>query len=64
MDQDDERMEAKPSGDIDRDFRRHDGAHHQGAIDMAVLELRYGKTNSSGGSRRKSSSARCRKSRR
>jgi hypothetical protein len=31
-------MEAKPTGDIDRDL-----AHHQGGIDMAVLELRYGK---------------------
>jgi len=36
-------MEAKPSGDIDRDFVVMMAPHHQGAIDMAVLELRYGK---------------------
>ena len=36
-------MEAKPSGDIDRDFVAIMAPHHQGAIDMAVLELRYGK---------------------
>jgi hypothetical protein len=36
-------MEAKPSGDIDRDFVAMMAPHHQGAIDMAVLELRYGK---------------------
>jgi Domain of unknown function (DUF305) len=35
-------MEAKPSGDIDRDFVAMMAPHHQGAIDMAVLELRYG----------------------
>ena len=36
-------MAAKPSGDIDRDFVSMMAPHHQGAIDMAVLELRYGK---------------------
>ena len=36
-------METKPSGDIDRDFVAMMAPHHQGAIDMAVLELRYGK---------------------
>jgi hypothetical protein len=36
-------MAAKPSGDIDRDFSAMMIPHHQGAIDMAVLELRYGK---------------------
>ena len=37
-------MEAKPTGDIDRDFVAMMAPHHQGAIDMAVLELRYGKS--------------------
>jgi hypothetical protein len=36
-------MAAKPSGDIDRDFTAMMIPHHQGAIDMAVIELRYGK---------------------
>jgi hypothetical protein len=36
-------MEAKPTGDIDRDFVAMMVPHHQGAIDMAVLQLRYGK---------------------
>jgi Domain of unknown function (DUF305) len=36
-------MAAKPSGDIDRDFAAMMIPHHQGAIDMAVLELRDGK---------------------
>ena len=35
-------MAVKPSGDIDRDFVAMMTPHHQGAIDMAVLELRYG----------------------
>jgi len=35
-------MDAKPSGDIDRDFVTTMTAHHQGAIDMAVTMLRYG----------------------
>jgi hypothetical protein len=36
-------MEAKPAGDVDKDFVAMMVPHHQGAIDMAVLELRYGK---------------------
>ncbi|HXH46249.1 MAG TPA: DUF305 domain-containing protein [Bradyrhizobium sp.] len=36
-------MAAKPTGDIDRDFVAMMMPHHQGAIDMAVIELRYGK---------------------
>ena len=36
-------MSAKPTGDIDRDFVAMMTPHHQGAIDMAVIELRYGK---------------------
>lgn len=36
-------MAAGPTGDIDRDFVAMMVPHHQGAIDMAVLELRYGK---------------------
>ena len=36
-------MEARPTGDIDRDFVAMMTPHHQGAIDMAVIELRYGK---------------------
>ncbi|MEM5435852.1 DUF305 domain-containing protein [Paraburkholderia diazotrophica] len=35
-------MEIKPSGDIDRDFAAMMIPHHQGAIDMALAELRYG----------------------
>lgn len=36
-------MTAKPAGDIDEDFAAMMIPHHQGAIDMAVLELRYGR---------------------
>jgi hypothetical protein len=36
-------MAIKPTGDIDRDFVAMMNPHHQGAIDMAVIELRYGK---------------------
>jgi uncharacterized protein (DUF305 family) len=36
-------MAVKPSGEIDRDFVAMMSPHHQGAIDMAVIELRYGK---------------------
>ena len=36
-------MAIKPSGDIDRDFVAIMSPHHQGAIDMAIAELRYGK---------------------
>jgi hypothetical protein len=35
-------MQAKPSGDIDRDFVAMMVPHHQGAVDMAKAELRYG----------------------
>lgn len=36
-------MDAKPTGDIDRDFVAMMIAHHQGAIEMAQAQLRYGK---------------------
>jgi len=36
-------MAVKPSGNIDRDFSAMMIPHHQGAIDMAQTELRYGK---------------------
>ncbi|TPG53048.1 DUF305 domain-containing protein [Sphingomonas glacialis] len=36
-------MDIKPSGDPDRDFVAMMVPHHQGAIDMAVAELRFGK---------------------
>lgn len=35
-------MGIKPSGDVDRDFVAMMVPHHQGAIDMAQAELRYG----------------------
>ncbi|WP_426688429.1 DUF305 domain-containing protein [Rhodanobacter ginsengiterrae] len=37
-----EGMSVRPSGDIDHDFVAMMVPHHQGAIDMAVAELRYG----------------------
>jgi hypothetical protein len=37
-----EGMEIAPNGDIDRDFVRMMIPHHQGAIDMALLQLKYG----------------------
>ena len=36
-------MTVKPTGNIDVDFAAMMIPHHQGAIDMAVAELRYGK---------------------
>ena len=36
-------MDVEPSGDADRDFAAMMIAHHQGAIDMARAELRYGR---------------------
>jgi uncharacterized protein (DUF305 family) len=33
----------KPSGDADKDFVMMMMPHHQGAIDMAEIELKYGK---------------------
>jgi uncharacterized protein (DUF305 family) len=35
-------MMIKPSGDVDRDFVEMMVPHHQGAIDMAKAELKYG----------------------
>jgi len=37
------RMDVEPSGDVDVDFVAMMVPHHQGAIDMAELELRYGR---------------------
>jgi uncharacterized protein (DUF305 family) len=36
-------MRVAPSGEADRDFARMMIPHHQGAIDMAIVELRFGK---------------------
>ena len=36
-------MNVPFTGDVDRDFARMMIPHHQGAIDMALAELRYGK---------------------
>jgi hypothetical protein len=36
-------MTVKPSGDVDRDFVEMMVPHHQGAVDMAKAELRYGR---------------------
>jgi uncharacterized protein (DUF305 family) len=36
-------MTIKPTGNIDRDFVAMMVPHHQGAIDMAQTELRYGR---------------------
>jgi len=36
-------MEVKPTGDVDIDFVAMMSPHHQGAIDMAIAYLRYGK---------------------
>ena len=39
----DRAMEVAPSGDPDRDFARMMIPHHQGAIDMARIQLKYGR---------------------
>ena len=36
-------MAIKPTGDVDADFVAMMIPHHQGAIDMAVAQLQYGK---------------------
>ena len=36
-------MHAKPTGDTDKDFVLMMMPHHQGAIDMAKVELQFGK---------------------
>lgn len=36
-------MAVQPSGDVDADFVAMMEPHHQGAIDMAQAELRYGR---------------------
>jgi uncharacterized protein (DUF305 family) len=36
-------MNVKPTGDVDADFAAMMIPHHQGAIDMALAELRYGR---------------------
>ena len=36
-------MAVEPSGDVDRDFAAAMLAHHEGAVDMARVELRYGR---------------------
>lgn len=36
-------MAVTPTGDVDADFAAMMIPHHQGAIDMAVLELRFGR---------------------
>jgi hypothetical protein len=35
-------MTVKPTGDVDRDFVAMMVPHHQGAVDMAQAELKYG----------------------
>lgn len=35
-------MDVEPSGEVDRDFVLTMVPHHQGAIDMAISELRFG----------------------
>jgi uncharacterized protein (DUF305 family) len=36
-------MHAKPTGDADKDFVNMMLPHHQGAVDIAKVELQYGK---------------------
>jgi uncharacterized protein (DUF305 family) len=35
-------MQVRPTGDVDHDFAAMMIPHHQGAMDMAVAELRFG----------------------
>ncbi len=37
-------MNVQPSGDVDHDFVSMMVPHHQGAIEMALAELRYGRS--------------------
>lgn len=39
----DDMMSMKPTGDPDKDFAMMMIPHHQGAIDMAGVQLKYGK---------------------
>ena len=39
-----EGMDIAPSSDVDRDFIRMMIPHHKGAIDMALLQLKYGRS--------------------
>ena len=43
MDKMDAGMAIPPTGDPDRDFARMMIPHHQGAVDMALAELRFGR---------------------
>jgi len=36
-------MDVKPSGDVDQEFAAMMIPHHQGAVEMAQSELRYGR---------------------
>jgi uncharacterized protein (DUF305 family) len=36
-------MNVRPSGDVDHDFAAAMISHHQGAIEMAEAQLRYGR---------------------
>ena len=38
-------MSVKPSGEVDTDFVAMMVPHHQGAIDMALAQLRYGRND-------------------
>jgi uncharacterized protein (DUF305 family) len=36
-------MDVQPTGDVDEDFESMMVPHHEGAIDMAISELRFGR---------------------